>query len=26
VGEVIGYRPLDKVVDEIREVLETTEC
>ena len=25
-GEVIGYRPLDKVVDEIREILETKEC
>jgi thioredoxin 1 len=26
VGEIIGYRPLDKIVDEIREILKTTEC
>ena len=26
VGEVIGYRPLDKVVDAIQEILETKEC
>jgi hypothetical protein len=26
VGEVIGYRSLDKVVDEIRGILEIEEC